>query len=88
MQVVGLVLAIMDSQRLFTTVQGRIGRGPSKMESGDCICIFSYARTAHIIRCDSIERSKHRLIGEAYVHGMMNGEIGKLEVEEQDVILI
>ncbi|KAH7089264.1 heterokaryon incompatibility protein-domain-containing protein [Paraphoma chrysanthemicola] len=79
----------MKEQRLFMTADGRLGRGPSTIQPGDSICIFSFARTAHILRrSPNTTAETYALIGEAYVHGMMNGEIEDLDIEEQDVVLV
>lgn len=79
----------MNGQRLFTTANGHLGRGPSSIRSGDSIYIFSYAKTARILRRSSnTDAETYTLLGEAYVHGMMNGEVEDLDIEEQDVVLV
>lgn len=76
-------------RRIFKTIGGRVGFGPANVEAGDCVCIFSYARTAHILRPTAdVERKTYTIIGEAYVHGMMHGEVEELGLEEQDITLV
>ncbi|KAH7061939.1 heterokaryon incompatibility protein-domain-containing protein [Paraphoma chrysanthemicola] len=83
------IYVTMEGQRLFMTANGRLGRGSSSIEPGDSVCIFSSALTAHILRrSPNTTEETYTLIGEAYVHGMMHGEIEDLDIEEQDVVLV
>jgi hypothetical protein len=78
-----------DGLRVSTIAQGRTGCGPPSIKQGDRVGIFSYTKTAHIIRCISAtEQTTYALIGGAYVHGTMSGEIEDLGIEEQDVVLV
>lgn len=78
----------MDGSQLFMTAEGRIGRGPPRIKVGDCVCILSYAKVAHVIRRTSErDQTSYNFIGSAYVHGTMNGEVEDLGVEEVDIIL-
>lgn len=53
------------------------------------MCIFSFAMTAHIIRQTPDAGDKtYNLIGESYVHGMMNGEVEELRIDEENIILV
>ncbi|KAI9692699.1 MAG: hypothetical protein M1820_009450 [Bogoriella megaspora] len=83
------VLHRLHRRRLFTTYQGRIGFGLETVQAADVVCVLNYSCTAHILR---LEKDAHvctyRLIGEAYVHGMMTGEVEALDLEEQDIILV
>ncbi|KAI9692206.1 MAG: hypothetical protein M1822_006436 [Bathelium mastoideum] len=78
----------LERRRLFKTSKGRLGFGPKAIQQGDVICILNNAITAHILRRDKRQkRTTYRFIGEAYVHGMMNGEIETLNIEEEDFVL-
>ena len=55
----------------FTTRKGLIGLGPRSTQRGDKICIFSGGRVPFILRVDGMH---YRLLGEAYVHGLMKGQ--------------
>jgi hypothetical protein len=50
------------------------------METGDTVCIFCNTLTPFIIR--SMDSGHSKLIGEAYVHGLMYGEIFDEKNEE------
>ncbi|KAI6081693.1 hypothetical protein F4821DRAFT_18625 [Hypoxylon rubiginosum] len=82
--------ALWDN-RPFTTTSGRFGYGRKSMEEGDILCIFDGSTTAHLIRRKKKGRpgaEVYQLVGEAFVHGMMYGEINNLDIEEQDITLI
>ncbi|OAL44061.1 HET-domain-containing protein [Pyrenochaeta sp. DS3sAY3a] len=91
MKHLGGVMAVvnnLEGSRLFITAEGRIGRGSPHIKAGDCVCILSYAKVAHVIRRTSdTGQTSYNFIGSAYVHGMMNGEVEDLDVEEVDIIL-
>ena len=81
------ISALMDDQRLFITTSGRLGHAFPNISLGDQICIFSNARVVHIVRPRLAEHT-YELVGPAYVHGMMHGEVAKLNIVEQDVTLV
>lgn len=58
-------------RRFFTTEAGRIGVGPEFMKEGDLIVILFGGQVPYIVR--EVE-GKHRLIGECYIDGIMQGE--------------
>ncbi|KAF4543274.1 Heterokaryon incompatibility protein [Lasiodiplodia theobromae] len=58
-------------RRFFVTKNGYIGIGPACMQEGDKVCVLSGAIIPFIIRPDG---DQHKLVGEAYVHGIMRGE--------------
>lgn len=58
---------------LFTTSEGHVGLGSSELWLGDYICVFQGADIPFIVRGNERDDYCH-LIGEAYVHGIMNGE--------------
>lgn len=61
--------------RMFMTEQGYIGLGPASARTGDIICIFCGAKAPHILRPRSQDRGGgYQVVGEAYVHGIMDGE--------------
>ncbi|MCJ1387326.1 hypothetical protein MMC18_000168 [Xylographa bjoerkii] len=58
-------------RKFFTTTRGTIGLGPRSMRPGDSVCIFSGGLVPFILRKDG---TRLRLVGEAYVHGIMDGQ--------------
>ncbi len=62
---------VAPHRKFFTTAKGLIGLGPRSICTGDIICIMSGGRVPYVLR---EEKNHHRLIGEAYVHGLMEGQ--------------
>lgn len=55
----------------FYTKSGRMGLGPLSLQPGDQVAIFSGGRPAYLLR----EQEEYfELVGDGYVHGLMNGE--------------
>jgi hypothetical protein len=64
---------IAGLRRFFVTHKGYMGLGPRSMQPGDEVFIFSGADVPFVLRKSVLE--EHRLVGEAYVHGIMDGEV-------------
>jgi hypothetical protein len=72
-----LRLSLISFRRQFAvTKNGYMALVVPGIEVGDVICVFSGAETPHALRRDQGEASctKYRLVGDAYVHGWMDGE--------------
>ena len=68
----------------FNTVDhGFLGASSQFVENGDKICLFYRTKTAHVLR-PTVNENQFRLLGEAYVLGIMRGEFlaGRPPVEE------
>ncbi|KAG6999552.1 hypothetical protein G7Y79_00034g069750 [Physcia stellaris] len=66
--------------KIYITRKGYLGLGPISTETGDQICIFPTAEKPHILR-NVDDRGRHLLVGETYVHGLMNGELQASEMQ-------
>ncbi|KAF2840686.1 HET-domain-containing protein [Patellaria atrata CBS 101060] len=82
------LLAAMDAcnhRKFFCSEKGYFGIGPPVLQDGDKICVLFGANTPFILRPDV--DGTHKLVGECYVNGLMNGEAiqmlqkGKLDSE-------
>ncbi|OCK79052.1 hypothetical protein K432DRAFT_435595 [Lepidopterella palustris CBS 459.81] len=74
-----LVSTTMNGRCLFRTASGHIGIGPEDLRPGDCVVIFVGARTPFVVRHSS-DGETFEVVGDCYVHGIMNGEaLGKQE---------
>jgi hypothetical protein len=60
-------------RRLFTTPQKWLGLGPESLKQDDEVWLLKYADVPFILRPHG--ESQYTLIGEAYVHGIMHGEL-------------
>jgi hypothetical protein len=87
MQFLGPLWICLQNRRLFKTAQGRLGFGSINISESDNVCIISGSSTAHVLRIIGHDQEHFRFLGEAYVHGMMHGEIDKLGLEEQCITL-
>jgi hypothetical protein len=68
------------NRRFFRTVEGRFGWAPDQAKAGDKVCIFDGAPVPFVIR--SVNQDCFELIGDGYLHGVMNGEAMGLKEEE------
>lgn len=66
--------------KVYMTHKGYLGLGPISTEPGDNICIIPTAEKPHILR-NIDESGRHLLVGETYVHGLMNGELRSSEIQ-------
>jgi hypothetical protein len=78
------VISKCKYRRFFITEKGYLGLGPGYMELGDQVTILFGGETPFILR----KFEDHfKLIGESYIHGIMEGEVIQLweagELEEQ-----
>jgi len=59
-------------RRFFSTKRGRMGLAPSTILVGDMVCVILGCQVPLIIQ----KVNGHQvLVGEAYVHGIMDGEV-------------
>lgn len=80
----------LSDHRPFIAASRRFRSGCKSLEEGDTLCVFNNSRTAHLIRRkgkDAQGAEVYQLIDEAFVHGMMYGEIEAFEIKEQDTTL-
>lgn len=63
-------------RRLFRTDKGFLGLGPDSVRAGDQVWILAGARVPFVLRDVSTEHGpdSFELVGESYVHGIMQGE--------------
>ena len=78
---------IFASKRLITTTRGYVGAVPSSTRSGDLVFVLPGARMPFILSAKS--DGKFTLVGEAYVHGIMQGEaFDSQRLVDREVILV
>ncbi|KAF5968835.1 heterokaryon incompatibility protein [Fusarium bulbicola] len=65
----------MHTRRAFMTSTGFVGVGPLDMQPGDEVCILLGGKVTYLLRAQGGE--SYTLVGEAYVHGIMHGELFK-----------
>lgn len=74
-------------RRLFTTKKGYAGLGPSATRVADCVVFLAGGRTAYIVREEKVPGT-YTFLGEAYVHGIMDGEAfqGRYTLQEFQIV--
>ena len=78
-------MAVSHGRRFFTTLSGYMGIGPPGMRPGDSICVFLGGSVPWIVRQEGCD---YTLVGECYVHGIMDGEYMQTDhLSVQDIIL-
>ncbi|KAI8716377.1 HET domain-containing protein [Fusarium sp. LHS14.1] len=71
----------LHGRRAFLTSTGYVGVGPLDTRVGDEVCVFIGGNAAYLVRPE--ENELYSLIGEAYVHGVMYGELLKGDFEQR-----
>ncbi|SCV47005.1 related to HET-6OR heterokaryon incompatibility protein (het-6OR allele) [Fusarium fujikuroi] len=61
-------------RNFFITEKGYIGTGPRSLKPGDSVCILFGGDTPYIVRPRSSTSDEDLFLGNAYVHGIMDGE--------------
>ena len=75
------------SQRVFcSTKQGRIGLVPCTTQTGDLVAVIMGADVPFVLRLSGV--GTYELVGDCYIHGVMNGEALQGEHDQvADIIL-
>jgi hypothetical protein len=69
-----LVMLSLDHRALITTNTGYLGLAPIAVRPGDVVAILLGCRCPVVLRpCD--DEKMYQVVGECYVHGLMDGEI-------------
>ena len=81
------------SRRFFVTKKGFMGIGPSAMNEGDHVCVLIGGPVPFVLRPEAQKSSRHSkanrlwsMIGDCYVHGIMDGEA--LEFPQSTYLLV
>ena len=71
--------------RLFTTSSGHLGLAPKSTMERDLVCVLQGARIPFIVR--PADDHGYKLVGEAYVHRIMHGEVADLGLPLEELFL-
>jgi hypothetical protein len=77
----------MSALRPFLSAAGRVGLAPPTVQAGDRVCIFLGGRVPYIIRPCADKPATFNIVGEAYVHGIMYGEVFEDDTERKIVAI-
>ncbi|KAK4986681.1 hypothetical protein LTR50_005126 [Elasticomyces elasticus] len=67
------IYAACSGRTYFTTMKRYMGLGPKYARQGDRICVFTGSHVPFIVRPH--QDQSYQLVGECYVHGIMQGEV-------------
>jgi hypothetical protein len=80
------------SQRSFcVTERGYIGMVPHLSKVGDIVCVFFGAQVPFVLRSIDLDQGsteRYQLVGESYIHGIMDGQAFGLDYDETDFTLV
>lgn len=74
------IIRATSGRCMFLTEKGYVGLGPESMKPGDQVAILLGGTTPFVLRNTpgSVERrEEYEMIGDCYVHGVMDGELAK-----------
>ncbi|MBE3049413.1 hypothetical protein IMZ48_44325 [Candidatus Bathyarchaeota archaeon] len=78
------VIFLTIGRRLFTTKKGYIGLAPEGAEKGDQVWVLCGGRQPLVLRSrGDLSRQEYILLGDSYVHGIMDGEFVKEEMQKR-----
>jgi hypothetical protein len=66
------IRVVTEDRRPFISANDILGIAPAAAEVGDVVCILLGANVPFVLRAES--GGRYRLLGEAYVHGIMDGQ--------------
>lgn len=76
----------MHDRRPFRTNSGRLAIGPDHARKGDSVWIFPGADVPFVLR--GVDSGWWKIVGEAYVHGIMDGEMMARDPKVQGIRLV
>jgi hypothetical protein len=75
-------------RRAFVDEAGRPGLGPQETASGDLVVVFAGGHVPFILREATTAPLRYRVLGPAYVHGLMDGEAISNQVSFENIELL
>jgi hypothetical protein len=75
------VQEVVWNRQLIKTKRGYLGLAPEAAEKGDLVCILYGCSVPVVIR--EVEGGDHELVGECYIHGMMDGAALGVQVSQK-----
>jgi hypothetical protein len=76
---------VKRGHRMFSTEKHYLGMGPLSAAEGDEVWVLIWAKVPMVLR--PRENGSYRVIGEAYVHGIMHGEAVNEDVPPESLVL-
>lgn len=80
------IASLRHGRKLFRTAGSLLGLAPKSAKHGDTVWFFPGSKVPFVLR--HYDGKRHRLIGEAYLHGYMHGELERFSVPLQHISLV
>jgi hypothetical protein len=77
-------------RQLFRTKKGKLGFRESGVKPGDVLCILDGSPVVHVLRRLRVAQDGEQIwqfVGDAYVHGLMAGEVDELSIDSTSIVL-
>jgi hypothetical protein len=71
-----------SGRRLFRTAGNSLGLGAQSLQAGDVVWVVAGAAVPTVLR--PVSGKRWRLVGEAYIHGIMDGEVVRMSMDGGD----
>ena len=81
-----LAMQCLYDFRPFLSKKGYIGMAPEFTIPGDMVCVIFGAIVPYVLR--RVSKTRFELVGEAYVHGIMDGEAIDMGLNEEEFCLL
>jgi len=90
------IRAATTMRRLFVTRKGFLGLGPPQTVGGEKVFVLYGGKAPFLLRDKTDKTDKiinnpgpyYELVGDCYVHGIMDGEVMNWDLPESEVLLI
>ncbi|KAK3325073.1 heterokaryon incompatibility protein-domain-containing protein [Apodospora peruviana] len=82
------IAAPLINRRVVVTETGRYGLVPSTARMDDCVCICFGAKTPFVVRKVQGSNAEYTLVGECYIHGVMDGSQADSSASSEDIVLV
>lgn len=81
----------LQGRQLFHTQAGAFGYTKKGVQAGDMVCLLTGLPVFHVLRkageAEDGEQS-WKIVGDAYLQGLMNGEVDEMDIDVEDVVLV
>ncbi|XPS71005.1 hypothetical protein M3J09_003196 [Ascochyta lentis] len=80
---------LLQGGKLFFTASGNPGFTGPGARVGDIVCVFNGSLTPHVIRrVPGQGKETYKFVGDAYVHGLMNGEVDEMNLQDREFVMV
>jgi hypothetical protein len=80
----------LQGRQLFQTQAGAFGYTKKGVQAGDMVCLLTGLPVFHVLRKagEAEDEEQWKIVGDAYLQGLMNGEVDEMDIDVEDVALV